>query len=222
MGHLPHQQTMKSFPKTAKSQIFVDLVARSLAVAAVTAGFLGLPSHAVSTRYILDYETFEGDGTLSGYIDIDIDIDISDPLATTTYNGTPLPAWLNGLVLNLTDGATTTTYTKDDLDALWWIPNSPTVSWSSDLAGQFSDISFGQAGMATIEIIRLSPKAISSYPIDVNKYELISATPATQPVPGPIPLLGLGTAFCLSRQLRRRQRMILSFRLTLIVLARTY
>ena len=193
---------MEQSLKIAIFSVSTKLAMRSFVASAVFASCFGLPSQAVPfTRYNLNFNTISGTGTLNGFIDVDT----SSPSATSSSVGNAFPSWIGDLTLNLTTGSGTTTYTKSNFDSFWWQPNNTgSVVWNSNLVPQFLNINFGHVNPDApgITLTALASSLIGS-PDEINKYELVSFFEAA---PGPLPLLGVGSAFAFSRQLRRRQR----------------
>ena len=193
---------MEQSLKTASFRFSTKLAVRSLVASTVFAGCFSLPSQAATfTRYNLNFNTISGTGALNGFIDVDT----SSPSATSSSVGTAFPSWIGDLALNLTTGSGTTTYTKSNFDSFWWQPNNPgSVVWNGNLVPQFLNINFGHADpdAVGITLTALASSLIGS-PNEDNKYELVSFFEAA---PGPLPLLGVGSAFAFSRKLRRRQR----------------
>jgi hypothetical protein len=193
---------MEQSLKIANFSMSTKLAVRAFVASAVFAGCFGLPSQAAPfTRYNLNFNTISGTGTLNGFIEVDT----SSPSATSSSVGTAFPSWIGDLALNLTTGSGTTTYTKSNFDSFWWQPNNPgSVVWNASLIPQFLNINFGHADPDApgITLTALASSLIGS-PDEINKYELVSFFEAA---PGPLPLLGAGSAFAFSRKLRRRQR----------------
>jgi hypothetical protein len=191
---------------------------RNLAAKAALASlFLGavstLPAQASPssiTRYALNYTTTNGVGSLNGYFDIDTS---TAPTVLTQDLFSNLSSWFLDLNLTYFDGSSTVTYTAADFNYLTWDPASSVIDWNASLLGQFNTIGigldpivFGVPQNAPIFASTGGTPFLQTDASGNNEYTLTGAAPE---VPGPLPILGVGSAFAFSRRLRNRQRISL-------------
>ena len=196
---------------------FRNLATRAALASIVLGAVSTLPAQAEPpagpssiTRYALNYTTTNGVGSLNGYFDIDTS---TAPTVLTQDLFSNLSSWFLDLNLTYFDGSSTVTYTAADFNYLTWDPASSVIDWNASLLGQFNTIGIGldpeAVGTPQIAPIFASSGGTPFLQTDasgINQYTLTGAAPE---VPGPLPILGVGSAFAFSRRLRNRQRISL-------------
>jgi hypothetical protein len=179
------------------------------------------PAFALTT-YSLVYRNDSVDVNSSNTLTGSLQIDESDPLARNTYQwyqtavseGGNIPSWIKNVTLTEDRGGVSKTYGFNSgigEEGLMWIPkSSTTVNFNNDLVPQFDWIEFYMYEPYSTSSVtggglyfQTLTWRVSDSP-NYTYYTLISATPATSAVPGPLPIFGIPAILFYSRKLKRR------------------